>query len=340
MLHELKNIVEAAQEALSSGLQTALVTVVALEGSSYRRPGVRMLVIESGAMVGAVSGGCVEKEIMRQAQSVFQTGQPKTMTYDGRLRLGCEGILTLLIEPFAPTDSFFESFDGYLTARQPVTITTYYHPEVGSTQGGSLVHFSTSNPTPVRSSAEPVQWATQGLTFFKNTLAPSLRLWIIGAEHDSVALCQLASLSGWEVTVVAAPDEQKTAADFPGVSHFKPISAEALALENTDSETAVVLMTHSLVKDVKYLGALLDRPLGYLGMLGPKRRRERIISEMLEYHPEVTPEFLEQIHGPSGLDVGAETAQEIAISILAEIMAVLRQRSPIHLREKSQGIHQ
>ncbi len=82
--------------------KAVLASVVALEGSSYRRPGVRMLLLEDGHMTGAVSGGCVEKEIFRQSESVFRTGIPKMMTYDGRYRLGCEGILYILLEPFRP----------------------------------------------------------------------------------------------------------------------------------------------------------------------------------------------------------------------------------------------
>ena len=97
MTHELKKIVKAYQQAKENGITTVLASVVALEGSSYRRPGVRMLILSDGRMIGAVSGGCVEKEIQRQAQTVFSSGNPIMMTYDGRYRLGCEGILFILI---------------------------------------------------------------------------------------------------------------------------------------------------------------------------------------------------------------------------------------------------
>ena len=97
MLHEIKDIIKSARIANESGLKTVLASVVSLEGSSYRKPGVRMSIQENGKMIGAVSGGCVEKEILRQAQSVFENGKPKLMVYDGRYRLGCEGILYILI---------------------------------------------------------------------------------------------------------------------------------------------------------------------------------------------------------------------------------------------------
>ena len=102
MLHELKKIIKSAQLGETKGIKTCLASVVSLDGSSYRRPGVRMSVQSDGKMIGAVSGGCVEKEILRQAQSVFESNLPKLMVYDGRYRLGCEGILYILIEPFQP----------------------------------------------------------------------------------------------------------------------------------------------------------------------------------------------------------------------------------------------
>ena len=110
MTHELKQIITAFEAAKFKGIQTVLATVVALEGSSYRRPGVRMLLLEDGGSVGAVSGGCVEKEVFRQADSVFKTSVPKVMTYDGRYRLGCEGILHILLEPFNPNGDLFSCF--------------------------------------------------------------------------------------------------------------------------------------------------------------------------------------------------------------------------------------
>ncbi len=100
MTHEFKKIIKGHQNAQNLGLQSVIATVVALNGSSYRRPGVRMLITENGNMIGAVSGGCVEKEILKQSFSVFKTGMSKVMTYDGRYRLGCEGVLYILLEIF------------------------------------------------------------------------------------------------------------------------------------------------------------------------------------------------------------------------------------------------
>ena len=111
MTHEFKQIVQKYQTEKQHGVKCVLATVVFLEGSSYRRPGVRMLITENKEMTGAVSGGCVEKEVLKQAASVFLTGMPKVMTYDGRYRLGCEGILYILLEPFNPSEDMIHAFE-------------------------------------------------------------------------------------------------------------------------------------------------------------------------------------------------------------------------------------
>ena len=126
MTHEFKDIVEAHLKAKKDGLKTVLASVVALDGSSYRKPGVRMLIIENNEMIGAVSGGCVEKDILRHSQSIFLDGQSKMMTYDGRYRLGCEGILYILLEEFKPKESFFDAFVKCLETRQEFVIQSNY----------------------------------------------------------------------------------------------------------------------------------------------------------------------------------------------------------------------
>ena len=118
MTHEFKDIVKAHLSAKKDGLKSVLETVVDIDGSSYRKPGVRMLILQDNTMIGAVSGGCVEKDILRQSQSVFQDGKAKMMTYDGRYRLGCEGILYILLEEFKPEDRFFKAFETSLERRE------------------------------------------------------------------------------------------------------------------------------------------------------------------------------------------------------------------------------
>ncbi|MFK5972679.1 MAG: XdhC family protein [Flavobacteriaceae bacterium] len=335
MTHELKRIIQAYSLAQKNGLKTVLATVVALDGSSYRRPGVRMLIREDGKMTGAVSGGCVEKEICRQADSVFDNEIPKTMTYDGRYRLGCEGILYILIEPFAPNDSFLQAFSRQLKNRDSFRIVSYFERiDKADTSFGSLFFMGKEALAP-----RPVFNKNVGLEIFEQLLAPCFKLVVLGAEHDAVQLCSYAALTGWEVTVVSGLAEEKVLADFPGIQKLIPTEPESFCVDAIDAHTAVVIMTHSYVKDLQYLIRLRDSRPAYLGLLGPSKRREKLLGELLERYPDVAYDFFEGIHGPAGLNIGGETAQEIAIAILSEVLSVVRNQAPMMLKNKQGAIH-
>ena len=335
MTHELKKIVQAYQHARDLNDKTVLATVVALEGSSYRRPGVCMLLMENGQMMGAVSGGCVEKEIMRQAQSVFKTGVSKVMTYDGRYRLGCEGILYILLELFEPNTAFIEHFQATLRDRNPFKMISYYEKGVVEGNGiGSIFQFGSER---YRVNEDACPDPTKEV--FEQQLEPSLQLYILGAEHDAVQLCSFAALAGWEVTVVSGPSEEKQQSDFPGSIELLAVLPEELPTTKIDHQTAIVLMNHSYVKDLQHLITLQNSKPFYIGVLGPYKRREELLNEFLERCPDVSEAFIDRIHGPSGLDIGAETPQEIAIAIIAEILMVNRERTPVQLKDKKGAIH-
>lgn len=335
MTHEFKKIVQTYKHLEGSGCKAVMATVVALEGTSYRRPGVRMLIMDDGRMIGAVSGGCVEKEIFRQSESVFRSGIPRVMTYDGRYRLGCEGVLYILIEPFAPPADFFTSFADVVDKREEFRIVSYYGtPDTPDGKFGS-VFITAKGKLPLREGYREVEDTAS----FSETLEPCFRLMILGSEHDAVQLCSFASLAGWEVDVVASPAEEKNVSDFPGARQLINTLPEALDTGKIDHQTAVVLMTHSYVKDLKFLLQLKDSGPAYLGLLGPAARREKLLNEFLEHCPDVSEEFFSSIHGPAGLNVGAETPQEIAIAVLAEILAVIRAKEPIQLKNKKGAIH-
>ncbi|WP_209400321.1 XdhC family protein [Pseudozobellia sp. WGM2] len=335
MTHELKKIINAYLTAKEDGVKCVLATVVALDGSSYRRPGVRMLIRHDGKMVGAVSGGCVEKEIVRQAQSVFEGNVAKMMTYDGRYRLGCEGVLYILIEPFKPEDRFIKKFKEVLSNRKLFQVCSSFTKNDGEDKSlGSCVILG-HNLFPFRPNfVEP-----SDIEKFEQQMVPCFKLVIIGAEHDAVQLCSFASLAGWEVTIVASASEEKTIEDFPGAEHFLSVEPEMLSIKSIDKQTAVILMTHSYVRDLKYFLAIKESSPAYLGLLGPSSRREKLLDEFIEHYPEVTDAFFDIIYGPSGLNIGAETAQEIAISIISEILSVTRQKEPMMLKDKSGRIH-
>lgn len=339
MTHEFKNIVEAYLNAKKDGVKTVLATVVDLDGSSYRKPGVRMLLLEDGEMIGAVSGGCVEKDIQRQSESVFKDGKPIMMTYDGRYRLGCEGVLYILLEVFQPDTSFINSFDECIENRDDFEIGSYYKKEEGVILGiGTYIELQDKKY--FASGEQSIcNEENNSLSILIQKMPPCFKLMIFGAEHDAVQLCQFAALNGWEITIVSGPLESKTIDYFPGASTFYSASLDDLELNKIDSETAIVLMSHNFANDLKFLIELKDTKPAYFGLLGPAHRREKLLSQFIEYCPDVSETFVDQIHGPAGLNIGAETPQEIAISILSEILSVVRNKKPILLKEKKGGIH-
>ncbi|MFD0797642.1 XdhC family protein [Maribacter chungangensis] len=335
MTHEFKKIVEGFISDKKKGLKSVLATVVALDGSSYRRPGVRMGISENGELTGAVSGGCVEKEVVFQAASVFKTGSPKMMTYDGRFRLGCEGILYILLEPFDVDDQVLQQLKEALCKRTEFAIASHYKKEYGVCNGlGSIVVLKGAR-IPLRRNFN----SGQETELFSQEMKPIYKLVIIGGEHDAVKLSYLALGLGWEVVVATVPSEDKQLADFPGIDALWNVEPELLPVDEIDAQTAVVLMTHSYVKDLKYLKALKKAEPMYFGLLGPTKRREKLFGEYMELYPEEDYDFFDAIYGPAGLNIGAEAPEEIAVAILAEILTVIRKQEPMLLRDKKQGIH-
>jgi len=337
MTHEILLLFQTLKNWQKTGKKAVFITVVALEGSSYRRPGVCMIMSQEGEMVGAVSGGCVETEIERQAQRVFQSGKAKVIIYDGRFRIGCEGIIHILIEPVSLTDELFSAFEIQVENRHSFRMEAWFYREVGEYGDVGTMVVLNGKKYALNPSFTIDQIANQEC--FIQTLKPLFQLFIFGAEHDAVQLCQSAKLLGWKVTIVASPDESKSCDYFPGANSLVSPTFDSIDTSQIDEQTAVVLMTHSFNKDVQYLMALKDTNPAYLGLLGSNNRRERVLSMLLDYMSDISTDFLEQIHGPAGISIGAESASEIAVSILAEILSVIRHQKPIALSEKIGSIH-
>ena len=175
MTHEFKKLVQAYLLAKEQEIETVLATVVALDGSSYRKPGVRMLLLETGQMIGAVSGGCVEKEILLQSKSVFESSIPKIITYDGRYRLGCEGVLYILIEPFNLSPLFIETFTKVIKDRVNFKISSFYKREEIIEIGlGTRVQFQNITlPVSLKHAINP------DLKVFEDKMTPCFRLLLV-----------------------------------------------------------------------------------------------------------------------------------------------------------------
>ncbi|WP_299670064.1 XdhC family protein [uncultured Polaribacter sp.] len=332
MLHELKEIIQQAFIKQLKGLKNVLVTVVALEGSSYRKPGVRMLITSDGSYIGAVSGGCVEKEIIRRAQSVFKSKIAKIITYDGRYRLGCEGILYILIEPFYIENHFLNTFLKALENRETIKIDSYFKKEDESMGNfGSILTLNNSQQF-IFSDTFNIRTA-KTKNWFSQKLDPLFRLLIIGGEHDAVKLCKIASNLGWQIEVITAAKDSKNIEDFPGAHIVIGETPETIQFFNIEENTAIVLMNHSYVQDLKYLVQLSKYQPKYIGVLGAPNRREKLFNELFDFAPDTKEEFLDIIYTPAGLHIGAKTPEEIAVSIIAEILSTTREKEPFSLRQ-------
>ena len=339
MIHELKEIIKQAILNQQKGLKNVLASVVYLDGSSYRKPGVRMLISEEFNSVGAVSGGCVEKEIIKRSASVFVDKKPKVITYDGRYKLGCEGILYILIEPFKVSDAFITEFSNANSKRQALKIESSFVKKDESF-GNFKTKITFENQQYFTFSETFHNYTKNEVETFTQILQPAFRLLIIGGEHDAVKLCKIAANLGWEVDVITSTKDSADSSDFPGVNSVISNASETIQFKNINTNTAIVIMNHSYVQDLKYVVKLSEYQPKYVGILGAPNRRERLFSELFEYVPDISDEFLESIYTPAGLHIGAQTPEEIAISIIAEILSVFRKKEPFSLRNITGKIHQ
>ncbi|MBA6157226.1 XdhC family protein [Tenacibaculum sp. S7007] len=335
MTYEFKEIIQQAFLNQQEEIQNVLATVVDLDGSSYRKPGVRMLLSSDGKMVGAVSGGCVEKEVQRRAQTVFADGRSKIMIYDGRYRLGCEGILYILLERITISTDFVNAFSNTLNKRESFSIDSFYQKkDEFFGDFGSIVQFK--NGKTLTFSENKID---KNNLIFSQTLHPLFKLLIIGGEHDAVKLCTHATQLGWEVDVVTSIKDPKQLSDFPNAKSVVAQTPEMIELSDVNEHTAVVIMNHNFTYDLRWLVKLQEQNPIYIGILGAAKRREKLLNELFDFTPEVTDEFLEKIHTPAGLNIGAETPEEIALSILAEILSVVRNKEVFSLKKITGRIH-
>ncbi|WP_158829491.1 XdhC family protein [Mucilaginibacter lacusdianchii] len=370
-MKELEDIVQAFDIAQQQGKQTALATVVQVEGSSYRRAGARMLVTEDGELTGAISGGCLEGDALRKARLVMAQQQPMLVTYDTTddddaklgVGLGCNGIIHILIEPiFADKlNNPISLFKKFLSKRQnAVVVTLFSLADRKGIQPGTCLFLSDDEQLnqcdiidlqdTILEDAHSVLLAgrsinktymgTRELTGFVEILKPAVSLLVFGAGNDAIPLVQMAAVLGWHCTVIDGRTNYAVASRFPlakNVLLAKP--DQALAQVKPDERTAVVLMTHNYNYDLAMLRQLLPLELTYVGSLGPKKKLQRILDELHDEGIPITDKQLQSIYGPTGLDIGAETSEEIALSILSEIQAVLQQKAGSSLRNRDAVIH-
>jgi xanthine/CO dehydrogenase XdhC/CoxF family maturation factor len=290
-----------------------------------------MLIADDGQFWGALSGGCVESEIVREARSVSKSGKPKVFLYDGRYRLGCEGLLYVLLEPVNVEPEFIAAFKGALINRETVDWVVHFEEKEFESEELGSVFYMQNNPWPLRPFASRLK--SQHFSF-----EPKSRLVIAGAGHDAEALYKQADLLGWECIIWAPPSAKSRQNLFPN-AEFIQQDPDWIQDFVWDEHTAFVIMNHSFNLDLKYLIRTIDLDLAFLGVLGSRKKREKLFNAIWEAKPDIEDELFEHVHAPVGLDLGAISANEIALSICSEIMAKLRQRSIASLRKRKSSLH-
>lgn len=373
-MKEIQDIVYAYDKAVKAGKHTALATVVQLEGSAYRRPGARMLVTDDGQLTGAISGGCLEGDALRKARLAMVQQEPMLVTYDTTddddaklgVGLGCNGIIQILIEPIDPAlpENPIELLKNYLDKRQKAVLVTLFSLQDKKAKQAGTRLLLTENKQSIGSypendlqnqlladAAETLQTHTSQLkdyqqesikmTAFLEFLKPCVSLVIIGAGNDAIPLAQMATVLGWQVTVADGRANYATHARFPMAKQVLVAKPDELLPQlEIDAQTVVVLMTHNYNYDFAMLRQLLPLPIPYVGALGPKKKLQRMLGELKEDGFEPDKQQLQKVFGPTGIDLGAETSEEIALSIVAEIKAVLAGKQVNSLRDNAGAIHQ
>jgi xanthine dehydrogenase accessory factor len=365
---ELQDIVQAFDKADKNGKQTALATVVHVEGSSYRRAGARMLITEDGQLTGAISGGCLEGDALRKARLVMAQNKPMLVTYDTTddddakfgVGLGCNGIIHVLIEPiFADKqDNPIQLFKLFLSKREPVVLITIFTindkqaPQPGTclllTQNRDIKGIFPDDAIKDMLLADANDVLVNGnsvtktyiygdrFTCFIELLQPTVSLVIFGAGNDAIPLVQLAAVLGWHIYIVDGRSNYVIPERFPLAKRIIMAKPEnALSQIIIDERTVIILMTHNYNYDMAVLKQLLPLQLPYVGALGPKKRLNRMLEELRDEGTEITAGQLASVYGPAGLDIGSENADEIALSIIAEMQAVLKNRIGTSLRHKN-----
>ncbi len=346
---ETRQVFEQLERWRSAGVAAALATVVRVRGSAYRHEGAKLAVAVDGSYLGNVSGGCLELDVRDVARDVIAGGRPQLRRYCSRLDeikawdlgVGCEGEVEIWIEPArAPRDTALHLLDGDDAFASCTLIEgdgdghSHWTVAVGAPRSGMPPAVATAFDQVVGTGRSALVDHADGAVFV-DLFRPPPVLAIIGAGDDARPLARLAIELGFRVTVIDRRPGLLTAERFPGATLLVDRGETLPGSLNRPADSYVVLMTHQYADDATAGAALTALPLPYLGILGPRQRTDRLLSSL---GPAIGG-FADIVHAPVGLDIGAEGAEQVAVSILAEIMALRSARHPAPLRERDATIH-
>ena len=324
------------------GEQVALATVIATRRSSPRPVGSKLAVSAGGELAGSVSGGCVESDVVLTAQEVLAGGPPRLVTYgitdDMALSVGlpCGGEI----------DVFVERLPAFDFGEPGVLLTIVDGDEIGakllvredgSTAGDGPAELASLAPGALRAGRSHVL-EHDGVSVFADVFGPPPRLLVYGAIDTAEALCRAAKLIGWTTIVADARARFATRERVPSADEVLVLwPEETLEHVRPDFRTAIVVLTHDDKFDVPMLTGALATEAFYVGALGSRRNQERRNAVLREAG--VPESDVERIAGPAGLDIGADSPAETALSMLAEILAVRAGRKGGPLKDTPHRIH-
>jgi xanthine/CO dehydrogenase XdhC/CoxF family maturation factor len=321
-----------------AGQPLALVTVVATEGSTYSKAGRHLIIRMSGEHAGLVSGGCLEGDLAEHAREVMSEGGSRLLTYDMRddadalwgMGVGCNGLIEVLLQKLDAENQWapFTALADALSNREPRGITMVIESEAEDIPAGSLCvrdqsgEIIAGTALPPLPEQLPAKVRDGAVTLIHWQTHPWPRLLILGAGPDAEPVCSMAGELGWQISVADHRPALLEAGDFAAADERLVVEAAQLASTiDLDAFSACLVMSHHLDTDSTYMQQLaahfIQRPGRYLGVLGPAARREKILST-IQNPP---PGFAEWLRGPVGLDIGADSPEGIALSVLSEIQA-------------------
>lgn len=357
----MRDVLSELQRWHSSGEQIALATLVDTHGASPRPAGARLVCTRSGRMIGSVSGGCVENDVVHRAMQVLDENRSVVQRYgiddevSVAVGLSCGGEIDVLIEPFE-LDAAWQSASQAIVDRVPVALCVALAPDAllgrhlavhedGRSAGAidarldaRLIDAAQTMLLDGGQRIVEIPFENGSARVFIESIPPEPRLFIVGATHIATSLCRLAVQLGFHVSVVDPRTPFATRERFP--------DAHALLLEwpdvvldaaGLDARCHVLTLTHDLKFDVPTLARALRSEVRYIGALGSRKTHERRLERLREQG--FGEADLARIHTPIGLDIGARTPEEIALAILAEIVAVRRGRDGRPLRARPGRIH-
>jgi xanthine/CO dehydrogenase XdhC/CoxF family maturation factor len=331
-MNELLAIVRHLNQAFRA--PAALATLVTVAGSSYRRPGARLLFTADRLRIGSISGGCLEEDVLARAASVAATGRAELVTYDTTLEndlvwgvgLGCHGVVQVLLERIAEGPRWSGVVAENLRDHRPTPLAVVWQSGDPSRLGTHLASELASQP--------------DDAGIFFEAVPPLVPLAVFGAGDDAGPVVRFAKELGWHVTVADPRRDFVTRERFPSADALVVgPAAELVARSAIPSEALAVVMTHRYVHDVPILRELFRRAPRYIGLLGPRKRAERILDDLAREDVAPSDEVRRRLHAPVGLDLGANTPEEVALSIVAEMRAALGGRDARSLRLRERPIH-